>query len=94
VPEVRFYLLSPAAELLRAAEETLPILRLGDAEDPKPLMQPAANDQVPWQEGEASEMEGDPIWAFAFLIAALVPTGVLLHLSRRPNGRARAKGRS
>ena len=94
VPEVRFYLLSPAAELLRAAEETLPILRLGDAEDPRPLMQPRVNDQVPWEAGEASEMEGDPIWAFAFLIAALVPTGVLLHLSRRPNGRARAKGRS
>ena len=31
VPEVRFYVLSPAAAVLEAAETTMPILRLGNA---------------------------------------------------------------
>ena len=84
VPEVRFYLLSPAAELLRAAEETLPILRLGDAEDPLPLMQPRTNDEVPWETVSSFTTHGNPILAIAFLVGAFAPAGFLLHRSRRP----------
>ncbi len=90
VPEVRFYLLSPAAELLRVAEETLPILRLGDAEDPWPLMRPETNEQVPWHAVQESSTESDAAWAIVFLIGAMAPTGALLHLSRRPKGRAKS----
>ncbi len=84
VPEVRFYLLSPAAELLRAAEETLPILRLGDAEDPLPLMQPRTNDEVPWETVSSLTTHSNPIWAMVFLVGAFAPAGFLLHRSRRP----------
>jgi len=90
VPEVRFYLLSPAAELLRAAEETLPILKIGDAEDPRPLIRPQANEAVPWEAVEEFSMRGDPVWAAAFLLGAIAPAGVLLHLSRRPRRRSRS----
>jgi len=82
-PEVRFYLLSPAAELLRVAEETLPILRLGDAEDPKPLMGPDPNNRVPWETVQEFSLEASPVWAVGFMIAAVVPAGALFHRSRR-----------
>jgi nitrous oxidase accessory protein len=93
VPEVRFYLLSPAAELLRAAEETLPILKIGDAKDPRPLIRPQANEAVPWEAVEEFSMTGDPVWAVAFLVGAMAPAGVLLHLSRRPRRRSRSPRR-
>jgi nitrous oxidase accessory protein len=92
VPEVRFYLLSPAAELLRAAEETLPILRLGDAEDPRPLMRTRTNEAVPWHSVEGFTATGDPLWATAFLVSAIIPVGFLLHLSRRPRRPRRESG--
>ncbi len=94
VPEVRFYLLSPAAEVLQVAEETLPILRLGDAEDPRPFMRPAAHEGVPWQAVQERKTDGDPMWAFVFLIGAIAPAGALLHLSRRPKNRPKSPRRS
>ena len=93
VPEVRFYLLSPAAELLRAAEETLPILKIGDAKDPRPLIRPQANEAVPWEAVEEFSKRSDPVWAVAFLVGAMAPAGVLLHLSRRPRRRSRSPRR-
>ncbi len=80
VPEVRFYLLSPAAEVLQAAERALPILNLGDARDPKPLMQAVVNKEVPWQQASSSRFSPSPLWAVFFLALALLPTTALLRL--------------
>ena len=67
VPEVRFYLLSPAAEVLKAAERALPILRLGDAQDPRPAMFPIANSEVPWALGGDRALAGSLTLALLFM---------------------------
>ena len=93
VPEVRFYLLSPAAEVLRVAEEALPILRLGDAEDPRPQMRPLANEQVPWSAAERRQRAPSALWAVIYVVATLLPTTALLwssRLGRRRTGNRRA----
>jgi nitrous oxidase accessory protein len=82
VPEVRFYLLSPAAEVLRAAEEGLPILRLGDAQDPAPRMRAAANEDVPWERARERSLEPSPTWAAFYLLGTLLPLGILARLGR------------
>jgi len=89
VPEVRFYLLSPAAEILRAAEGALPILRLGEVEDPRPLMQAAGNRQVPWAAATGAVGEPSPLWAAACLGATAGPLAGLLYFSRRNRKRPR-----
>jgi nitrous oxidase accessory protein len=81
VPEVRFYLLSPAAELLRLAEQAMPILRLGDAEDPRPWMQPVDNAAVPWTRAGNMELQPSPLWAGLFTVMVLVPLGMLARFS-------------
>jgi nitrous oxidase accessory protein len=88
VPEVRFYLLSPASEVLRAAERALPILRLGDVEDPLPLMRAADNHQVPWE--TAGEFNGgsSPLWAALYIVGAGLPLGALVYMSRPARGRS------
>jgi nitrous oxidase accessory protein len=90
VPEVRFYVLSPAAEILAAAERALPILNLGEVRDPLPLMRPGANDGVPWEAAGAAGHRPSPIWAGLYLAVALAPPGLLLFFSR---SRRRAEGR-
>jgi len=82
VPEVRFYLLSPASEVLRAAERALPILSLGDVEDPLPLMRAANNHHVPWE--AAGDFNGgpSPLWAGLYILGAVLPLGALVYLSR------------
>ena len=94
VPEVRFYLLSPAAEVLKAAERALPILRLGDAEDPLPAMFPVANREVPWEESAAHTGSGSAMWAMIFLAGTALPVAGLWRLGqpRRRDSR-RAAGR-
>lgn len=82
VPEVRFYLLSPAAEVLRAAERALPILSLGDVEDPLPLMRAANNRDVPWEAAGGSVGEPSVLWAFLYLGGAVAPLGFLVYFSR------------
>ncbi|MFQ5653514.1 MAG: nitrous oxide reductase family maturation protein NosD [Planctomycetota bacterium] len=89
-PEVRFYLLSPAAEVLKAAERALPILRLGDAEDPRPFLRPVLNRDVPWGKIEGIGNEPSLTWAALYLFGTLIPTGALLCLSRA--GRRRQAG--
>ncbi|NIM02100.1 MAG: nitrous oxide reductase family maturation protein NosD [Acidobacteria bacterium] len=91
VPEVRFYLLSPASEVLRAAERALPILNLGDVEDPLPLMRAADNHQVPWE--VAGDFNGgpSPLWAAVYIIGAGLPLGALVYLSRPRPRRASGK---
>ena len=83
VPEVRFYLLSPAAEVLKAAEDALPILRLGDAEDPAPRMQPLEHDAVPWEDASSADAEASPAWALLYLAGSLAPFGTLAWLGRQ-----------
>jgi nitrous oxidase accessory protein len=83
VPEVRFYLLSPAAEVLKAAEEALPILRLGDAQDPAPRMQPLDHRAVPWEHARLGDFEPSPAWATLYLLGSLAPFGALAWLGRR-----------
>lgn len=78
VPEVRFYLLSPAAEVLEAAEKALPILNLGDAEDPRPLMRAADNDQVPWEYAGSARLTSSPFWVVLFLLLGLIPATLLM----------------
>jgi len=94
VPEVRFYLLSPAAEVLKAAERALPILRLGDAEDPLPSMFPINNREVPWEESTAPSGSGSAVLAMIFLVGTALPVAGLWRLgqprrrvSRREAGR-------
>jgi len=82
VPEVRFYLLSPAAEVLKAAERALPILRLGDAEDPLPAMFPVANREVPWGESTARTESGSAVWAMIFLAGTALPVAGLWRLGQ------------
>jgi nitrous oxidase accessory protein len=75
IPEIRFYLHSPAAEILEVAERALPILELGSEKDVAPFMKPIHNDEVPWEKTEALKALPSPLWAIMFiLIAAMVIT--------------------
>ena len=88
VPEVRFYLLSPAAEVLKAAEEGLPILRLGDAQDPAPRMRAMANQDVPWERARERDLEPSAGWAVFYLAGTLLPLGALALRGRGTKGAA------
>lgn len=90
VPEVRFYLLSPAAEVLKAAEDALPILRLGDARDPAPRMGAVANEGVPWKGARELSLEPSRGWAVFYLLGTIVPAGVLARYGRRSRGGRRS----
>ena len=91
VPEVRFYLLSPAAEVLKAAERALPILRLGDAQDPRPAMFPIENLEVPWEKSTTSG-DGSAVWAMIFLAGTALPVAGLWRFGqpRRRDSRRKA----
>jgi len=90
VPEVRFYLLSPAAEVLEAAETALPILNFGDAEDPRPLMRAVENTEVPWHRAGTAHGDSSPTWGVLFLVVALLPAAAVM----RSTGRRRHRGRT
>ena len=95
VPEVRYYLLSPAAEVLKAAERALPILRLGDAEDPLPSLLPVANHGVPWDSVNSGGRDGSTVVASLFLVGSALPVVGLWFLGRpRRRGPKREAGRS
>ena len=81
VPEARFYLLSPAAEVLKAAERALPILRLGDAEDPLPALFPVTNHEVPWQAVDSGG-SGSAVAASFFIAGTTLPVAALWFLAR------------
>jgi nitrous oxidase accessory protein len=72
-PEVRFYLLSPAARILELAETTLPILDLGEAQDPSPLMMPSENSDVPWTMLVSHQTDPALAWAGFYLFLTLAP---------------------
>jgi nitrous oxidase accessory protein len=69
---VRFYLYSPAAQLLVAAEKRLPILRKSTASDPSPIFRTLANAEVPWDrldDGDVGASAGHSLfWALALLL--------------------------
>lgn len=67
-PQVRFYLLSPAAVILEAAEQALPILDLGEEEDPRPQVQRVANPAVPWSRLAGQRRAGSPLAACIYLL--------------------------
>ena len=82
VPEVRFYLLSPAARILEFAEKSLPILELGDARDPLPLMRPIVNNEVPWQMVAGNDASASIVWAGAYFVLTVALFAVLMIWSR------------
>jgi nitrous oxidase accessory protein len=82
-PEIRFYLLSPAAKILELAETTLPILDLGDAEDPSPLMQPTGNETVPWEMVDADREASSFGWAGFYCLLVLIPVAGSILNARR-----------
>jgi len=82
VPEARFYLLSPAAEVLKAAEHALPILRLGDAEDPLPSLLPVINREVPWDAVSSGASDGSAVAASLFLAGSAFPVACLWFLAQ------------
>ncbi|NIM19378.1 MAG: nitrous oxide reductase family maturation protein NosD [Candidatus Latescibacteria bacterium] len=86
-PEVRFYLFSPAAEILEAAERALPILELGKSRDAAPRMRPLANHDVPWFRVRQDRSEMNPLVAGAFFIGSATPLFLLLGLSRNHSGK-------
>ncbi len=90
VPEVRFYLLSPAAEVLKAAEEALPLLQLGDARDPAPRMEAVTNADVPWATVGEMSLVPSPVWAALYLVGTLLPLGALAWGGRSRRGDASA----
>jgi len=86
-PEVRFYLLSPAAKILELAETTLPILDLGEAQDPSPLMKPSENADVPWEMLVSRETDRALAWAGFYLFLTLAPLAGATWNARRERSR-------
>ncbi len=91
VPEVRFYVLSPAAEILEMAEQALPIMNISEATDPLPLVRPVANDGVPWADAGAVDTDPSMPWAAAYALGIMVPVAAMVGLGRRRRGDARVR---
>jgi len=83
VPEVRFYVLSPASEILEMAEQALPIMNIGDAVDPLPVMRSVPNDGVPWTAAGAPDAEPSVTWAAAYALGLVLPVAAMVGLGRR-----------
>ena len=83
-------LLSSAARILELAETTLPILDLGDAEDPSPLMKAAENSDVPWEMLATAQADPALAWAGFYLFLTLAPlAGATLNARRERSRRGR-----
>lgn len=83
-PEVRFYLFSLAAQMLELAEQALPILELGKAQDLLPRFRPVDNERVPWVRVEQSYHRGNRGAALVYLVATVAPLLLLFRIGRRP----------
>ncbi len=81
-PEVRFYLFSLAAEILKLSERALPILELGKSKDPLPRMRASANPDVPWARAQTEYRQRSDLAAILYLVIAVVPISLLLYHSR------------
>jgi nitrous oxidase accessory protein len=82
-PEVRFYLFSLAARMLEMAEQALPILELGNAQDLSPRFRPMVNDQVPWVMVQQSYHRSNKGAALVYLLATAIPLLLLFRIGRR-----------
>ena len=87
IPEIRYYLNSPAAEILEMAERSLPILALGIEKDAQPLFRPQINENIPWSRTEQFQMASSPLLAACFLLCGFIPFTLLLYLSRKQGRR-------
>ena len=85
IPEIRFYLHSPAAEILEIAERSLPILGLGNEKDHAPLIRPVENRNVPWAKAEALTLIPSPASAILYLIFCVIIAVYLFRLGRIRN---------
>ena len=83
IPEIRYYLNSPAAEILEMAERSLPILALGTEKDSYPLFRPNKNKNIPWSKAEEMKTASSPLLALGFLLGGCIPFTLLLYLSRK-----------
>jgi nitrous oxidase accessory protein len=83
IPEIRFYLYSPAAEILEIAERSLPILELGTEKDLFPLFRPQKNTNIPWSKTEELKIEASPLFATGYFFVGVMPFFYLLYLSRK-----------
>ncbi len=81
VPEIRFYLFSPASELLEIAERALPILDLGKAKDQAPHIRQLAHDDVPWESVETNMFKSSRAGAGLYLLLSVLPIVGLLRWS-------------
>jgi nitrous oxidase accessory protein len=79
IPEIRFYLHSPSAEILEIAEQALPILELGLEKDDAPLMRAVNNKDIPWDKTEVLQAGSNPGLAILFIVFASL---ILLFLYR------------
>jgi len=80
-PEIRFYLNSPAAEILQVAEQSLPILNLGSESDPAPQIKPFANEKVPWKHTDELDYDkNSPFAAFYLFIGLLI---IIVYFAKR-----------
>jgi nitrous oxidase accessory protein len=83
IPEIRFYLYSPAAEILEIAERSLPILELGTEKDLFPIFRPIKNSNIPWSETEELRIAANPLFAIGYFFGGVLPFFFLLYLSRK-----------
>ncbi len=83
IPEIRYYLNSPAAEILALAEQALPILELGIEKDSIPVFKPLINKNIPWERTDQLNLATSPILAISFLLSGIIPFVFLLYLSRK-----------
>jgi nitrous oxidase accessory protein len=82
IPEIRFYLDSPAAEILEIAEQSLPILELGLEKDGKPMMRAIQNKDIPWNRAEILDAGSSPVCAFLFIVFGLFVMVFLYRFNR------------
>ncbi len=81
-PAIRFYLYSPAALLLAAAEKRLPILRKSIVEDPHPIFRLEKNNNVPWAKLDDYKFDLS-LWHIMIWLAFLIlPFGLLLRIRK------------
>jgi nitrous oxidase accessory protein len=71
-PAIRFYLYSPASQLLTAAEKRIPILRKSQIQDPYPLFSINGKNRVPWE----NSREDSPGVSISFVAIWLVVAGL------------------
>lgn len=83
VPEVRLYLLSPAAEILEIAERTLPILGLGSEKDSLPQFRPLKNENVPWEQMNRMQSSGSFVGAILYILGSVTPVTILFYITRK-----------